>query len=522
LIAADARRLQIGNNFRSSGGVPVGSDFSRTDLTISHFHRVDAAGARFTGATLSQALLAESVFPDVDFSHAALEGAVARDANFDGAVFAGANLRNFDAAGCSFQRADFRGARLEGANLSGADLTDARLEGVDLTNVNLGGARIDEAVAGAIGADQRVENVHRAGPLMPKLNEKLERQLDAAVMWRGSIGTRRYRAGIDFQKPSLAAFSIEVSAPPGDPNGELRTHPFRGTGGSLDELFTKIFAYLGPSATLDESSIECFFAEILKVARQALAEAFGLTPPSDDALAAERNQKRRDKSQLKQQLLADLRGGAEGVARWNARPATDFTQVGSLAGIDLSGATLDGLIVGRAGAANRIDLTDARFDGASLVNVNFANALLANVGFNKATLRNVTFSKLAYSVSFADAVLDDVNFHGVSLSLANFSGAKATNCRFTAANLQGADLSQGTFINCDWKGAYYNLDTRFPIGFTDVAKMRWVGPGLPPHELAAAREAVESSLVSATVAESPEQAAARRGERRQAFWEQVR
>src|SRR5205807_15671 len=89
-------------------------------------------------------------------------------------------------------------------------------------------------------------------------------------------------------------------------------------------------------------------AELRRLALEAWCEAFGVAVPAADVLAEREKALEAERAEQRRQLLQLLRGGPDGVARWNARSYHERNRSGAfskedLSGVDLSGADLAGL-----------------------------------------------------------------------------------------------------------------------------------------------------------------------------------
>lgn len=78
---------------------------------------------------------------------------------------------------------------------------------------------------------------------------------------------------------------------------------------------------------------------------------------------------------------------------------------------------------------------------------------------------------VAMGASFRDCDLTDACFRGADLKEVDFRGAKLTRTNFGLDNLggftdlSGADLSTAVNRDCCFRGAHYDVHTRFPKGF---------------------------------------------------------
>jgi hypothetical protein len=177
----------------------------------------------------------------------------------------------------------------------------------------------------------------------------------------------------------------------------------------------------------------------------------------------------------REQLLRELRGGPEGVARWNARTLEERQAGGPFAGVDLAGAALAGSNLGS------LDFHGARFDGANL-----ASAWLLEIDLAQASLRKANLER----AWCACACLRDADLQGASLLKANlrdcdcrnasFVGANLAGSNLDGANLCGTNLSSANLTGASVARARYDANTRFPPGFDPKQAMEWVGGGPPP------------------------------------------
>lgn len=108
-------------------------DLARVDLSCTGNHKrdcfrseginlkqIDFTGARFRGASLSNADFSRSILQGADFSGADLHNARLRKLNLDRSKFNSADLRGADLSEASMILADLTLARLDGASISGA------------------------------------------------------------------------------------------------------------------------------------------------------------------------------------------------------------------------------------------------------------------------------------------------------------------------------------------------------------------------------------------------------------------
>ncbi|WP_429422614.1 pentapeptide repeat-containing protein [Nocardia sp. GAS34] len=112
-----------------------------------------------------------------------------------------------------------------------------------------------------------------------------------------------------------------------------------------------------------------------------------------------------------------------------------------LGGADLGGADLGGAVLGGA-VLDDANLGGAVLDGADLTDANLTDA-------------NLT-----------DTYLDDANLTHAYLGSANLTHAYLTHANLTHANLAVANLTDADLTHADLTGTQYDLQTRWPKGFT--------------------------------------------------------
>lgn len=179
----------------------------------------------------------------------------------------------------------------------------------------------------------------------------------------------------------------------------------------------------------------------------------------------------------------------------------------SAAGLDLTGATFDGVVVDEADfgearleetvwsgvtglkfSAARAVATRARFERCSLIGADFAGASLAEASFTSTRLAGAVFAKARLrDTRFADCHLVAADLRGVSLHKQTLR-----HVDLSEANLSGADLREAVFDGGRLRDARF-VDARFA-----GADLRRVDLGaLSPQACAALRGAVISPAQAA-------------------------
>jgi uncharacterized protein YjbI with pentapeptide repeats len=474
----------------------TGCSFTGADLAGAHSggsYLDQWRGCDCTGAEMQGFHGNNSTFADVAFRNADLNKAGLADASFSGcdcraADLRGADLSNASLAGVNLAEARLGQALLVGAKLVKADLRKADLRGANLTNADLRGAKVDGAnfegavLTGAQLADVNLKKAVGLAQTPPRRGGKLGpcvRRLEEAV------------------RECNGQFEFLVEVPEGLVDLSFRFH----TGGQnsyanveLGEKWTSHFCYslrdaLGHEipkwahGTFRPESVSvqvprCALAgeELRRRVIDACCEVFGVDPPTPAELAGKDAAYKAWKAELREQALEELRGGPQGVARWNARARPEKGRPGGFAGADLVGARLKGA-----------DLRCQDFSGANLAGADLTEALLPHADFRKARLPEAVLHK---------ADCRSAKFQSADLRGADFTGCRAGGCSLRQAGVQradftGADLAEADLCDVDLSvanltgvalaGAKYDARTRFPAGFVLPEGMRWAGKGTNPH-----------------------------------------
>jgi hypothetical protein len=181
------------------------------------------------------------------------------------------------------------------------------------------------------------------------------------------------------------------------------------------------------------------------------------------------------KAELRERLLQELRGGARGVQRWNARPLQERKGAGAWHGVDLTRAVLSGADLGS------LNLHEARFDEALLVKAWLLESNLERASFQKAHLEEAWCAGTNFEgVDFRGASLARANLRGCDCRGANFQGADLEEANLCGANLCGADLTDANLRGAVFADTPYNEGTRLPSGLRPPLGLAWAGTGPVP------------------------------------------
>jgi uncharacterized protein YjbI with pentapeptide repeats len=237
---------------------------------------------------------------------------------------------------------------------------------------------------------------------------------------------------------------------------------------------------LGDSLQVKSSKAPVKNAELKRLALATWHAAFGVEPPSQDALR-EAAKRRKPAKQQAEELIALLRSGPKGVAEWNAR-ALEVARIRKFRDVDFSGLDLRGVHF------PGLDLQGARFNNANLAGAEFRahvdakrsyacsgdDARFVNADLQGANLKGIKFENASFeAANLQGAQLAGCVLKGASLKNANLRKADLGHARLQGADLTGADLSDARLHHAE-----HDEKTVLPAKFVPPPEMAWVGKKL--------------------------------------------
>jgi uncharacterized protein YjbI with pentapeptide repeats len=430
------------------------ANLSESDLSDSTFKNCD-----FTGADLSDTDLSESDFPDCNFTRANLARANLSEAKFKNANLTGADLRE----------AVLNKVVLTGATLDGADFAGANLAGVNLKGVNVSKAKnLDVRPPRPAGPNLRklANVVKQSKKFTTKIELTLGKKENVVLEMEKSMSGRKayFSADFDHNTPANKRSVYQHIDAPSFEQGmiNLAERWFRGT---------PKFETITIKATRCPKKGE----ELEHLVHAAWCEALDVPVPTAEDLQKKREALASKRDAVRDKLLAELRGGSVGIAKWNKRDRNEQEKVGPLAGLDFSNAKLGGAEL------DRFDLRGTKFDGASLAKGSLWDSQLQGASFVGTTLSN---ARMGYAkcqgASFEGATFSRTTAYNTNFQGANLRNAVLKKADFTDTNLCGADFTGATLEEVDFDRAKFDNDTKFPTGFKVPAKLVWKGTGSRP------------------------------------------
>jgi len=473
-----------------------GADLSQVFLYYpGTIERCDFTGAKLVKMSARDAITSSVVFHQADLRQSLWSGAKLQDADFHAADLGEARL----------DKSDLTGARLNGVKLEKADLTKAILARADLTGADLRGATLlDADLSHAVIDGANFEGANLMGVKLIGVDPGKAKGLDLSPT--AGVGSSNPNLR-ELDKVARAAQRLHTTAQLALPDGSSVTLRVQtmcsgqwvhadGFSSSLavnyrPSLMTLEAAMLDlhrrwPEGTLqpDTVLVGAISSPVTGKALKALAlaawcEACGLPAPTAGQIKDKEKAARARKKQVREQLLGDLRGGAEGVKRWNEREQQELLEVEHFHEVDLSGAHLDGIRL------KRLDFKGANFAGASLQRASLWESDFREANFHNADCREA---------GLESAALQGADFAGANLVQAVMRYARCRQANFkdtdlTGTDLSGVDFSAANLSQVKFDGARFDDATVFPAGFQVPEAMQWVGKGPDPRHPAAVASA---------------------------------
>jgi uncharacterized protein YjbI with pentapeptide repeats len=451
------------------------TDFTGANLEEARLHGAQTSAVSFQRANLKRAWIGEVRLVGANLAEADLTRANLTKSDLAGASLNHANLTEADLFQANLKGADLRNACLRWAILAEADLTDAQIEGADFEGANLYGAKMD-------GLDlSQARGLETVKPL-PVAGKHL-RELDRVA---GQCGRLKTTAAITLTGD--ASVPVEVLSANQGRNisiGSLKysVHTPTSIRTASVGMLTVVRPWLHGSLRLDSIKVTATGAPLKPKALRELVlaawcEACGRDVPAGDQIRTAVAQDQQREEERLANVLKDLRGGPEGIQRWNARTTQQRQHAGPFRKIDLSTAQMDGVNL-----SWNLDFRGANLAGASLVGAElshwsrFQQACFCGADLTGADLGIGQFRK----ASFENAVLRKGKLRVAVFLEANLRGADLTGADLYHANLRGADLSGATLTRVNLEHAKFDEKTLWPAGFVPPDGMYWQGTGPDPR-----------------------------------------
>ncbi len=426
-------------------------DFSECDLSGAQVDRAEFKDCRFNKTNLSRASLVAANLKGADLSNCSLAGALLYETQLHKAKLVGVDFRNAFLCNASFKGADLTGSDFSGAATSGVDFRDAQMKDV----IGLTESKARRAPTGSTNLKQFEELAKK----VPRFSTSIEVELN-------SVRLKLYVT--TFTKQGLVYGSININSS-GSPSVQ-----YDSVSAAMIALAQRF-----PDATLDADSV-CATAppktkfDFAKLALASWCEALGIDVPTDEELNNRKAEKASKAKVLLDELVSELRGGLEGIAKWNAR-RNNQEEIPEISGQDFSNVDFTGAVLDDVGFPN------CKFDGAMLKQVSMRAANFYQCSFIGADLEKVVANRTLFErANLTGARMCGAQIRSSWANDANFGDADLTGCDFSDGFIQGADLATAKIENTRFQFTSFNQDTKFPQDFNPVGELLWVGKGINP------------------------------------------
>ena len=222
------------------------------------------------------------------------------------------------------------------------------------------------------------------------------------------------------------------------------------------------------------------FAALSCVRYHGLLLRDGIRITQEKILMPSAKMTRKEIADLKEIVLAELRGGPEGIAKFNSRDPSFYQGPGtvSFAKEDLRGLDLSGVQFAEDAPLMRTKFHEANLTGAKLASAWAEGLYCTDANLSNADMRDGRFGGGSFkNACFRNANLESASFNGCNLRGADFTGACLRYTCLRAANLTGAILD-----DVDLLEATFGIETKFPVGFEIPGNMQFEGPGDDPRQ----------------------------------------
>lgn len=258
--------------------------------------------------------------------------------------------------------------------------------------------------------------------------------------------------------------------------------------GSLIEAFAQTAEQVGSAKPLLESVAvltENTEPKLYLLVRKAWAQTFGLADDKSEFTTNPAEVEACREKVVRENLLQQLRRGAEGVQVWNESPLTHKL----LCKVELDKASFAGLEIDGI-ELKLYDLERANFEGAKMSNAKISGCKMSKANFRCAVLNGTEFVTIqGTNADFTDANLIRSHFADTNLRGANFKGARMAGCYFGKANLRGADFTDADMSDVRMNDVEIDGKTTFPSSFSNYYGINWKGQGKNPYVGTAAFDA---------------------------------
>ncbi len=460
---------------------------SRSEIVDS---TIDGAG----GYTLTD-FLAWSKVTDSVFSHSKFDDTSIRATKFTNTKFSDGEFHEVHFVKCDFTNVEFRGLRItellfDDCKLKDCTFTDCTGSHIDFGNSKVTGCKMQGASLGLVQgnakqlaqvagltAESGATDITRF-PLLRRLAEvmiastRLFFSVKCKSQGRGTATITADRDwSIRFECTPSRGKKVAISLDRDAKKNDLAQRLLR--------LVRDARASDCDAASLTIKTAKCpLKAQDLKqLIADALHEAIGKEPAAETDLAAATQDRRKETTQLRKQLLAELTSGD--VQAFNKHTKAQRKQASPFKKAPLAGLNLSELNAAGLDLASS-DLSKADLRHGKLMTTVLRNANLSGCNLQQANLKGANLR----GADLSGADLSQANLKSASMGGTVMAGTNFEKADLSSTDLRGADFSSAKLSGANLKGSTYDEKTRWPKTFKtgDLKPMVWVGGGQPPHE----------------------------------------
>ncbi len=228
--------------------------------------------------------------------------------------------------------------------------------------------------------------------------------------------------------------------------------------------------------TLDHREIKCIKAldvlapkgalsskELRPLAIAAWAEIANVPGPDEASVGKDVQTARGLQKAMQECLIADLRGGADGLKRFHARQHNENSVAKHLKELDLSGLDLTELSLYKSGIT---DFQNSNFEASNLTKAKLSLCDLSECNFRSAIMDGANLRSSGCTLAcFSHASLVEASFRGATLACTDFDNANLTGADFGHVDLRGANLATANLTDVIYEQTRYDENTRWPAAY---------------------------------------------------------
>lgn len=217
--------------------------------------------------------------------------------------------------------------------------------------------------------------------------------------------------------------------------------------------------------------------ELRALAIAAWAEVAAIPCPDEASVGKDVQTAAGLQKAMREALIADLRGGADGLKRFHSRHHNDKAVAKHLRELDLSGLDLTSLSLYKSGIT---DFRNSNFEASNLSGARLTFCDMGECNFRSAIMDGANLQSAGCTLAcFAQASLKQALFRGATVKDADFDRANLTEADFGYADLRGANLETANLTGVIFEQTKYDENTRWPTDYVPPIGPNAANPHAP-------------------------------------------